>query len=167
MNHVTRLKPELKALLDRMIEHLATQRQRSTTHDGTCCYRGENGPMCAVGILIPDDLYDDSIEGAVFEIFERRDDSNQLVADHLDNLAPSIPRRELIEFLELIQAYHDNCESSGYTIRLDHQATKTNNYQLALRQGTERLRERIVEGIDAVIDHYAKQWPRAAVGWFA
>ncbi len=44
--------------------HLLAQNQRSVTAgDGLCAYRGDNGLMCAVGCLIPDDHYDPKFEG--------------------------------------------------------------------------------------------------------
>jgi hypothetical protein len=38
------------------------QGKPSATPDGRCRYRGPNGTKCAVGMLIPDDLYDSHIE---------------------------------------------------------------------------------------------------------
>lgn len=50
--------------------HLLKQNARSMAHvtvDGDaaldCAYRGDNGTMCAVGCLIPDQLYRRSLEG--------------------------------------------------------------------------------------------------------
>ena len=55
---------------DKVADHLMTQMEQSTstvTVDSgffttDCAYRGENGKMCAVGCLIPDDLYDPRME---------------------------------------------------------------------------------------------------------
>lgn len=50
--------------------HLLTQMERSTK-DHTCKYRGPNGLMCAVGCLIPDELYDPEMEGiGLFRLME-------------------------------------------------------------------------------------------------
>jgi hypothetical protein len=43
--------------------HLLTQRAKSLRDNG-CAYRGENGTKCAIGCLIPDDIYTLKIEGA-------------------------------------------------------------------------------------------------------
>lgn len=43
--------------------HLLKQNERATDEYGSCAYRGENGKKCAIGCLIPDDLYDYSFEG--------------------------------------------------------------------------------------------------------
>lgn len=37
--------------------------QRSIGYEGTCLYRGPDGLKCAVGHLIPDNLYDTDLEG--------------------------------------------------------------------------------------------------------
>ena len=42
--------------------HCMKQKVRAVSDDGDCLYRGPNGTKCAVGCLIPDDLYDPSME---------------------------------------------------------------------------------------------------------
>lgn len=52
---------------DFVVNHLRTQGCRAmTVIDGRlqCAYRGKNGTKCAVGALIPDDVYDPEWEGA-------------------------------------------------------------------------------------------------------
>jgi hypothetical protein len=47
-----------------MVEHLRKQQQRSRlANDITCAYRGQDGLKCAVGVLIPDEIYDKAYEG--------------------------------------------------------------------------------------------------------
>lgn len=49
-----------QAIFDRVVTHLLTQKRRSVTITGgvrTCMYRAPNGDMCAIGCLIPDDVY--------------------------------------------------------------------------------------------------------------
>lgn len=43
--------------------HLLKQRERSEHDTGMCAYRGQNGLMCAVGVLIPDSCYSPHLEG--------------------------------------------------------------------------------------------------------
>ena len=56
-----------QGIFDRVVTHLLTQNARSTETDRfgsiNCAYRGERGMACAVGCLIPDELYDCLIEG--------------------------------------------------------------------------------------------------------
>lgn len=44
-------------------EFLLAQNQQSLEGSWICKYRGENNTKCAVGCLIPNDLYDQSFEG--------------------------------------------------------------------------------------------------------
>lgn len=51
--------------------HLLTQQQYSQDHNGNCSYRGINGLSCAIGCLIPDDLYTYEMENKTFkEIYD-------------------------------------------------------------------------------------------------
>jgi hypothetical protein len=43
-------------IFDKVASHLLTQNKRSIK-DGTCVYRGPDNTSCAVGCLIPDDIY--------------------------------------------------------------------------------------------------------------
>lgn len=71
----------LQEIFDKSAVHLLTQGERSTSEAAVegggngCAYRGENGRMCAVGVLIPDDKYDPAIEGdgvyGISEVIEK------------------------------------------------------------------------------------------------
>jgi len=44
----------------------------ATAEDGTCAYRGKDGKKCAVGVIIPDDVYDVEMEGKpVYDLLEK------------------------------------------------------------------------------------------------
>jgi hypothetical protein len=45
-------------LFDIVAKHLLTQDRQSLDSDGSCMYRGCGGRMCAIGVLIPDELYE-------------------------------------------------------------------------------------------------------------
>ena len=50
---------------DLVAKHLLTQGSQSLAADGrSCMYRGENGTKCAIGVVIADEFYDPSFEGA-------------------------------------------------------------------------------------------------------
>ena len=49
-------------VFDIVSAHLLKQNAKSI-EDGVCKYKGPNGMMCAVGVLIPDDKYDPIFEG--------------------------------------------------------------------------------------------------------
>ena len=51
-----------KEIIDRVEKHLLSQGVKSFK-EGRCSYRGLNNSSCAIGCLIPDELYHFSIEG--------------------------------------------------------------------------------------------------------
>ena len=51
-----------QSLFETVARHLFAQGERSLSTRG-CAYRGVNGTSCAVGCVIPDDLYRESMEG--------------------------------------------------------------------------------------------------------
>lgn len=57
---------ELQEIYDKVKAHLLTQMRKARLNDEdlTCAYRSENGDTCAVGCLIPDDVYYPELEGA-------------------------------------------------------------------------------------------------------
>jgi len=66
-------------------KHLLTQNKQSARPiDGRCLYRGPNGLMCAVGALIPDELYE-----ARFEVY---------TADELTT--PFAQKREIAKYFK-------------------------------------------------------------------
>ena len=62
------MKPE-QAIFNTVVKHLLTQNKKSMDSTGgamrreICAYRGEGGLKCAVGCLIPDELYTPNMEG--------------------------------------------------------------------------------------------------------
>lgn len=51
-------------VFNKVVTHLRKQKIPARS-DGNCVYRSADGLMCAVGCLIPDNLYDPGIEGQV------------------------------------------------------------------------------------------------------
>lgn len=52
-----------QGMFDRVASHLLKQNAKALSESGDCRYRGERGLKCAIGALIPDELYDPRIEG--------------------------------------------------------------------------------------------------------
>ncbi len=50
-------------IFDYVVSHLRAQGARSLNDENECTYRSVDGYSCAVGCLIPDDLYTPSLEG--------------------------------------------------------------------------------------------------------
>jgi hypothetical protein len=53
-----------QAVYTRVRDHLLKQKRKSKDGGLGCLYRGPDGTKCAVGCLIPDELYDPGIEHA-------------------------------------------------------------------------------------------------------
>ena len=90
--------PSAQEVFDIVVNHLFTQGRPA--YDGVqgCMYRTHDGLRCAVGVLIPDDLYDKVFEGnqSDFVIQELFDED---LADW----------REHKDILMRLQDIHDNC----------------------------------------------------------
>lgn len=53
-----------QVIFDKVVTHLLTQNSRGGNGEpNSCRYRGINGSSCAVGCLIPDELYNADLEG--------------------------------------------------------------------------------------------------------
>jgi hypothetical protein len=55
-----------QAVFTTVANHLLKQGKRSVTEEAfiaSCVYRGDDGLKCAIGVLIPDELYTPSMEG--------------------------------------------------------------------------------------------------------
>lgn len=59
-------------VFDKIITSLRKQGKKSEDENGVCLYRGEDNCKCAVGHLIPDDLYHPSMETWGIDSFEIR-----------------------------------------------------------------------------------------------
>jgi hypothetical protein len=57
--------PSAQEVFDIVVNHLGTQRRPAYNRNGIsgCMYRAPSGLSCAVGALIPDNLYDPEFEG--------------------------------------------------------------------------------------------------------
>ena len=49
----------LHETFDTVSAHLLSQNERCQNEEEVCAYRGDNGLMCAVGVLIKDDAFDE------------------------------------------------------------------------------------------------------------
>lgn len=49
-------------------DHLLKQKCKARDNERVCMYRAPDGKMCAVGCLIPDELYKEGMEGRTFDM---------------------------------------------------------------------------------------------------
>lgn len=119
---MTQSETDLKALMQKAYSiarvHLLTQKRKSARRNPTgwsCLYRGPAGLKCAVGCLIPDELYDEDFEhtsavrrpvldvvlrGLGVKIFD-----SELQDYILANRSGDLGR--FVYFLDALQAVHD------------------------------------------------------------
>ena len=52
-----------QTMFDTVVAHLLTQNSVSMDDTGTCVYKGPDNKRCAIGCLIPDEMYTVDLEG--------------------------------------------------------------------------------------------------------
>ncbi len=58
-------------IFDKVVSHLRTQKQKSEAPNGLCRYR-HGDLQCAAGVLIPDELYSELLEGRSWWDFDEK-----------------------------------------------------------------------------------------------
>lgn len=99
---------------NRVCEHLAAQGQRcSDPETHSCLYRNEYGLKCAVGALLPDDIYDPSMD-----IGEK---GNSLSVEQLVYHYPKVAelfKNVDIELMSSLQLIHDGYDTIKWETEL-------------------------------------------------
>jgi len=121
---------DTQAVIDKILTHLWDQGECSLVRLGVgCAYRGLNGTKCAIGILIPDDIYSPDMEGKTFRQLCRQ---NIAVAN-----LPEI--QAIMKVGEVMQQLHDNLLGrSDFRTLLRHSAqSRLPDYGLTVNLPTE------------------------------
>ena len=100
-------------IFDKVTEHLLTQNKLSYNISHGWMYRGLDGLKCAVGCLIPDEIYDVSIE---------RMPVSKLV--HLNNKVADFLKQFNLPLLESLQYVHDSLSPHIWPKKLKEVAEK-------------------------------------------
>ena len=114
-------------VFDKVAAHLLAQGITSSKgHEvgGTCLYRGPNGTKCAVGCLIPDDLYSPNMEGksvpgSVSPDFPDLDSM-------LGRVLTQIVEQDTFPLLAALQVLHDTIKPEFWDVELRNSAIKFN-----------------------------------------
>ena len=120
-----------QTIFDTVVNHLAAQGTQSmsggdpdTNREAGCAYRGDNGTKCAVGCLIPDDMYNPKMENATVVSLAQRKELPAELYEHVDMLSDlqyahdwSTSAAELIDKLcEIARDHHlDGASVSNIT----------------------------------------------------
>ena len=115
----------LQLAFDEMADHMLQQNKRSVTTGGSCKYLGPNGLKCGVGGIIPDHLYDESMEEKVVADIFRNFDG---LWSHWSNRYGLVGGRisEFIRLCNHIQAVHDDYDPDDWPARLKKVAEQFN-----------------------------------------
>ena len=114
-------------IFDKVANHLLTQNKKSMlTSSGCCLYRGPNGTKCAIGALIPDNLYKEKWDECPIDICGVLNDSRKLkkylkIEDASD-----------ANFLQSLQSIHDEYEPISWESLLKEFAI---DYRLEFNHG--------------------------------
>ncbi len=102
-------------IFDKVSKHLLTQNQKSMhpTKATACAYRGAGGLKCAIGCLIPDELFDDSW-------------NHYLVGDLPDEILVLLGYTKNVGLLEDLQSVHDASSVAEWALGLRKVATEHN-----------------------------------------
>lgn len=99
----------LQEIFDKVATHLATQGKKSLGPMGGCLYRSPDGCMCAVGCLITDEAYQESMEGwCVSEVGFRNAIEQSGIEYTVENL----------RLLSSLQSIHDVNEVAEWKTKL-------------------------------------------------
>jgi hypothetical protein len=114
-------------IFDRVAVHLLTQNEQCRElGGGTCVYRDDYGHSCAIGCLIPDEIYDSVIEGtAICDLTDIEEDEEEWAWLLLDVLIRSeVTDKQLSNYslLDALQKLHDCGSPDSWKIRLMHLA---------------------------------------------
>ena len=108
---------------DIVVTNLRNQGCQSLDDEFNCAYRGENGLKCAVGWLIPDDVYSEDMEGfsLSWDINDEVND-NEIVAHVLEKQGHNI---SLASSLQKVHDNYDVDEWENQFIKIAHQYSLT------------------------------------------
>ncbi len=90
-------------IFNTVCEHLMKQKAKARAPQGGCNYLAADGKKCAVGCLIPKELYNESIEG-VFADFYEMEPLYKKLGIHLGN----------VQMLSALQFCHDSLDVSSW-----------------------------------------------------
>jgi hypothetical protein len=104
-----------QAIFDKVTTHLLEQGRPAMNEHG-CAYRGEDGTKCAIGCLIPDDLYMPAFEEKSVNLILRKFDVDKKLSAAL-GITPYNPNdpynQSDLKFLERLQLAHDAAQEES------------------------------------------------------
>lgn len=108
-----------QSAFDRVAKHLFEQGRRSVKNSIQCLYRGPDKTKCAIGVLIPDDVYDPLMEG---------DGADSMIYSYIgfqNLLSEDKTTHEWAKFLLDLQRIHDNRDNWINTLTMRNSLLNT------------------------------------------
>jgi hypothetical protein len=87
-------------IFDKVATHLFTQGKQAMNGEA-CQYRAEDGTMCAVGCLIPDEIYSPAIENRSWDDFQYASDPE------MKKVYSALGSGKNLKLLDRLQSVHD------------------------------------------------------------
>ena len=116
----------IQKVFNEVSAHLLQQKKRCVDAlTGECLYRGSDGTKCAVGCLIPDELYDKELENSSIRSIlneTQTSDRKQKISAHFTKTYGDVP----LDFYSRLQAIHDRTSSCDWRLRLQGFGTHWN-----------------------------------------
>jgi hypothetical protein len=116
-------------VFDKVAIHLLTQNKKSihpksSGNIGTCLYRGPDGLKCAVGAMIPDELYSPTFEGLTISDLAALDSSENTTTRNRAIKLMEYFRKEHISIalLRSLQSVHDRYSPVDWPYELSREA---------------------------------------------
>lgn len=115
-------------IFDKVAKHLLMQMKTSKDGWGHCCYRSPHGLKCAIGALIPDELYNENMEGSkacptyvghVGKLAYKHAKALE-VGVASGYLSSTCPPKEEHDFIRELQLIHDNFAPEHWRAKLEH-----------------------------------------------
>lgn len=102
----------MQQVFDNAINVMRARDYSVAASDGTCLYRSSVGP-CVIGASIPDELYDENIEGVSAGTLCRNNFRySDMSKDRREALARLFSKCD-VEFINCLQSAHDDCQMVG------------------------------------------------------
>lgn len=101
-------------IFDKVAGHLLKQNEQSLDIVGDCMYRGINGMKCAIGCLIDDEHYDETLENE--NVFAK-----SVVEAVEDSVGRTLSKEELT-MLDKLQTTHDEFPPGVWQTKLENLA---------------------------------------------
>lgn len=142
---------KIEAISIKVRDHLLAQRAQCIDEAGDCVYRRYDGAMCAVGVLISEELYDPVLEG---QEAESSDVMAKVLASTGLEEESTLTQQALEWVLMNWQRYHDSSPAYGTEVSLQYKVFLSLHGQA---HSPEKVHQCIMRQVEARYPHLSKE----------